>query len=84
MVLPDNTQKAFLGQFQRAVVASGGGGSARMAVGSSQKIPTARINHPALGFHNFHQTDTCPSHPGPKPTGAMVRDGHPKQRRHQV
>jgi methionyl-tRNA formyltransferase len=41
-----------------------------------QKIPTALINYPALGFYNFHHSgDTWPSYPGPDPIAAMVRDG---------
>ena len=41
-----------------------------------QKIPTALINYPSLGFYNFHHCgDTWPSYPGPDPIAAMVRDG---------
>jgi methionyl-tRNA formyltransferase len=41
-----------------------------------QKIPTALINYPSLGFYNFHHSgDTWPSYPGPDPIAAMVRDG---------
>jgi hypothetical protein len=41
-----------------------------------QKIPTALINYPALGFYNFHHSaDHWPSYPGPDPIAAMVRDG---------
>ncbi len=41
-----------------------------------QKIPTALIHYPALGFYNFHHSgDTWPSYPGPDPIAAMVRDG---------
>lgn len=41
-----------------------------------QKIPTALIYYPALGFYNFHHSgDTWPSYPGPDPIAAMVRDG---------
>ena len=41
-----------------------------------QKIPTALINYPALGFYNFHHSaDTWPSYPGPDPIAAMIRDG---------
>ena len=41
-----------------------------------QKIPTALINYPALGFYNFHHSaDYWPSYPGPDPIAAMVRDG---------
>jgi len=41
-----------------------------------QKIPTALINYPSLGFYNFHHGgDTWPSYPGPDPIAAMVRDG---------
>ena len=42
-----------------------------------QKIPTALINYPPLGFYNFHHSgvDTWPSYPGPDPIAAMVRDG---------
>ncbi|PWU19903.1 MAG: formyltransferase domain-containing protein [Verrucomicrobia bacterium] len=41
-----------------------------------QKIPTALINFPSLGFFNFHHSgDTWPSYPGPDPIAAMVRDG---------
>ena len=41
-----------------------------------QKIPTALINYPALGFYNFHHSaETWPSYPGPDPIAAMVRDG---------
>ena len=41
-----------------------------------QKIPTALIHQPALGFYNFHHSaDTWPSYPGPDPIAAMVRDG---------
>lgn len=44
-----------------------------MAVGRSQKIPTALINYPALGFDCFHHGgDTCPSYPGLDPIAAMV------------
>ena len=41
-----------------------------------QKIPTALINYPSLGFYNFHHGgDTWPSYPGPDPIAAMLRDG---------
>ena len=41
-----------------------------------QKIPTALINYPSLGFYNFHHSgDTWPSYPGPDPIAALVRDG---------
>jgi methionyl-tRNA formyltransferase len=41
-----------------------------------QKIPTALINYPALGFYNYHHSDGFwPSYPGPDPIAAMVRDG---------
>jgi methionyl-tRNA formyltransferase len=41
-----------------------------------QKIPTALINYPSLGFFNFHHSaDTWPSYPGPDPIAAMVRAG---------
>jgi len=41
-----------------------------------QKIPTAVIGYPELGFFNFHHSvDTWPSYPGPDPIAAMVRDG---------
>jgi len=41
-----------------------------------QKIPTALINYPSLGFFNFHHSgETWPSYPGPDPIAAMVRDG---------
>jgi methionyl-tRNA formyltransferase len=41
-----------------------------------QKIPTPLINHPSLGFYNFHHcAETWPSYPGPDPIAAMVRDG---------
>ena len=41
-----------------------------------QKIPTALINYPSLGFYNFHHCgDTWPSYPGPDPIAAMLRDG---------
>jgi methionyl-tRNA formyltransferase len=41
-----------------------------------QKIPTALINYPSLGFYNFHHSgDAWPSYPGPDPIAAMVRDG---------
>ena len=41
-----------------------------------QKIPTALINYPSLGFYNFHHSgDTWPSYPGPDPIAAIVRDG---------
>jgi hypothetical protein len=41
-----------------------------------QKIPTALINYPSLGFYNFHHSgDDWPSYPGPDPIAAMVRDG---------
>jgi methionyl-tRNA formyltransferase len=41
-----------------------------------QKIPSALIHYPALGFFNFHHSgDTWPSYPGPDPIAAMVRDG---------
>ena len=41
-----------------------------------QKIPTALINYPSLGFYNFHHSgETWPSYPGPDPIAAMVRDG---------
>jgi methionyl-tRNA formyltransferase len=41
-----------------------------------QKIPTALINFPSVGFFNFHHSgDTWPSYPGPDPIAAMVRDG---------
>ena len=41
-----------------------------------QKIPTALIHYPSLGFYNFHHGgDTWPSYPGPDPIAAMVRDG---------
>ena len=41
-----------------------------------QKIPTALINYPSLGFYNFHHSGpTWPSYPGPDPIAAMVRDG---------
>jgi len=41
-----------------------------------QKIPTALITYPSLGFCNFHHSgDTWPSYPGPDPIAAMVRDG---------
>ena len=41
-----------------------------------QKIPSALINYPALGFYNFHHSGQFwPSYPGPDPIAAMVRDG---------
>ncbi len=41
-----------------------------------QKIPTALITYPSLGFYNFHHSgDTWPSYAGPGPIAAMVRDG---------
>jgi hypothetical protein len=41
-----------------------------------QKIPTALIHFPALGFYNFHHAGLdWPSYPGPDPIAAMVRDG---------
>ena len=41
-----------------------------------QKIPTALINYPSLGFYNFHHSaDTWPSYPGSDPIAAMVADG---------
>ena len=41
-----------------------------------QKIPTALINYPSLGFFNYHHSGpTWPSYPGPDPIAAMVRDG---------
>ena len=41
-----------------------------------QKIPTALIHYPSLGFYNFHHSGECwPSYPGPDPIAAMVRDG---------
>ena len=41
-----------------------------------QKIPTALINYPALGFYNFHHSgETWPSYPGSDPIAAMVADG---------
>ena len=41
-----------------------------------QKIPSALIAYPRLGFFNFHHSgDTWPSFPGPDPIAAMVRDG---------
>ncbi len=41
-----------------------------------QKIPTALINYPSLGFFNFHHGGpTWPSYAGPDPIAAMVRDG---------
>ena len=41
-----------------------------------QKIPTALIHYPSLGFYNFHHSgDTWPSYAGPDPIAAMVRDG---------
>lgn len=41
-----------------------------------QKIPTALIHYPSLGFYNFHHSGaTWPSYPGPDPIAAMVRDG---------
>jgi methionyl-tRNA formyltransferase len=41
-----------------------------------QKIPTALITYPHLGFYNLHHSaDTWPSYPGPDPIAAMVRDG---------
>jgi len=41
-----------------------------------QKIPTALITYPSLGFYNFHHSaDTWPSYAGPDPIAAMVRDG---------
>ncbi len=41
-----------------------------------QKIPSALIHYPALGFYNFHHSgDTWPSYPGPDPIRDMVRDG---------
>ena len=41
-----------------------------------QKIPTALIHFPALGFYNFHHSaEYWPSYPGPDPIAAMVRDG---------
>ena len=41
-----------------------------------QKIPSALIDYPPLGFYNFHHSgDTWPSYPGPDPIAAMVRDG---------
>ena len=47
-----------------------------MAVGSSQKIPTARIDYLTLGFDNFHHSgDNLASYLGPDPIAALVRDG---------
>lgn len=41
-----------------------------------QKIPTALIHYPSLGFYNFHHSgETWPSYPGPDPIAEMVRDG---------
>ncbi len=41
-----------------------------------QKIPTALITYPSLGFCNFHHSGVAwPSYPGPDPIAAMVRDG---------
>ncbi len=41
-----------------------------------QKIPTALIRYPSLGFYNFHHSGpTWPSYAGPDPIAAMVRDG---------
>ena len=41
-----------------------------------QKIPTALITYPSLGFYNFHHSgDTWPSYAGPDPIAEMVRDG---------
>jgi methionyl-tRNA formyltransferase len=41
-----------------------------------QKIPSALIHYPSLGFYNFHHSgDTWPSYAGPDPIAAMVRDG---------
>jgi methionyl-tRNA formyltransferase len=41
-----------------------------------QKIPSALISYPRLGFYNFHHSgETWPSYPGPDPIAAMVRDG---------
>ena len=41
-----------------------------------QKIPSALIHYPRLGFYNFHHSGpTWPSYPGPDPLAAMVRDG---------
>jgi methionyl-tRNA formyltransferase len=41
-----------------------------------QKIPNSLINYPSLGFYNFHHSgNTWPSHPGPNPIAAMLRDG---------
>jgi methionyl-tRNA formyltransferase len=46
-----------------------------------QKLPTALINYPSLGFYNFHHSaETWPSYPGPDPISAMVRD----RRKHLV
>jgi methionyl-tRNA formyltransferase len=41
-----------------------------------QKIPTALIHYPALGFYDFHHSGhNWPSYPGPDPIAAMVHDG---------
>jgi methionyl-tRNA formyltransferase len=41
-----------------------------------QKIPSALIHYPSLGFYNFHHSgNTWPSYAGPDPIAAMVRDG---------
>ena len=42
-----------------------------------QKIPTALIHFPALGFYNFHHSaEYWPSYPGPDPIAAMVLTIH--------
>ena len=41
-----------------------------------QKIPSALIHYPSLGFYNFHHSGLeWPSYPGPDPIAAMVQDG---------
>ena len=41
-----------------------------------QKVPTALLNSPSLGFYNLHHSGgSWPSYPGPDPIAAMVRAG---------